>query len=64
MDICTLIIATVMTTQACFSKPTCEPPADGRQLCLPALPAPCPKPLDQYQCIRPDGSKYVWNKPR
>ena len=58
MDICTLIVVTTMTTQACFTPQRCET-ANGKEYCTASNnPAPCANPPLYYDCVTPDGEHY------
>lgn len=60
MDTCSLIVATIVTTQACFTTPTCRTSEDGkRQLCSAIAPTACPLPPPHYECVKADGSRYA-----
>ena len=63
MDICTIIFATTMTLQACYSKDICHPSADGtKQMCSGVFSIPCDvrSKWPTYDCKRPDGSTYLF----
>ena len=62
MDVCTLIVATTMTLQACWSKDVCRPSADGtKQMCSGVHSVPCADfRWPAYECKRSDGSTYVF----
>ena len=60
MDICTLIIATTITTQMCYS-PQCQPSADGtKQLCFDLHQCGGAVNWPAYDCKRPDGTTYIF----
>lgn len=60
MDICTLVIVTSMTTQACYSKVTCVDDAEhNRRICSGGFPNACPMPEPFYECKRVDGTTYM-----
>lgn len=58
IDICTLTVVTVMTLEVCVTKPICEE-HDGRLFCTSAQSVPCRAHDPHYECVRPDGSRYV-----
>ena len=62
MDVCTLIVATTMTLQMCYSKDICHASADGtKQLCSGVQAIGCPGiTLPSYECKRQDGSTYTY----
>ena len=58
-DICTLIVATVTTTQACMLPAHCDDPRDGKVFCVPDTVAVCPAPQPYFDCVQPDGFHYT-----
>lgn len=63
MDVCTLIVRTIITLQACVGPETCtEYPDANLKICIPAGPISCPMPEQQYVCRRPDGTEYIRNR--
>lgn len=64
MDICTAIVVTTMTTQACWTENHCYPSEDGtKQICSGVRPAACPIRNPGYSCKRADGTEYWWEGP-
>jgi hypothetical protein len=62
MDVCTLIVATTMTLQACYSNNVCHPSADGtKQMCSGVHQISCGGVYwPTYECKRPDGTSYTF----
>jgi hypothetical protein len=61
VDICTLVTATMMTMQACYSENMCHPSMDGtKQICTGHQPISCGIAGVAYECRRPDGITYVF----
>lgn len=60
MDVCTLVIATVVTLQACWTDNVCHQSADGtKQFCTGVQQKACPQAMPWYECKREDGSTYT-----
>jgi hypothetical protein len=57
-DICTMIIATTMTTQACIAPVVCQD-FNGRQFCTGGTAVGCKMPDPWWECRRDDGALYT-----
>lgn len=58
MDICTLVLATVVTTQACWSMPTCQE-YNGKNFCVAGMQTACKSPDPWWECTKKNGEKYT-----
>ena len=59
-DVCTLVVATTMTLQACWSENKCEMTSDYRiKVCSGRHQITCPKNEPYYECETFDGKKYT-----
>ena len=57
-DLCTQLFTVTLNTVGCFTTSICQPPTDGQHsICMPAM---CPAPPIQYDCVRADGAHYLW----
>lgn len=56
-DICTLVVASFVTTQACWVSNPCQE-YGGRYFCTPPQATSCSQPLPHYDCKRDDGTTY------
>lgn len=61
VDICTLVVITTTTAQACYSENICHSSIDGtKQICSGIHQISCPGfygPV--YDCKKPDGTVYT-----
>lgn len=59
MDVCTLIINTVVASIACFNPdPECRL-ISHTKYCIPPAVTACGQDMARYDCVRPDGTKYT-----
>jgi hypothetical protein len=69
MDICTLVVPTMVTAMGCLPGPTiCRPVADlaahtVREFCEQEPARDCNGTLPHYECVREDKTTYIlrWN---
>lgn len=63
MDVCTLIVRTISTLQACFAPERCATyPEANVKVCVPSSAMPCAEPELQYECRSPDGTVRIRNR--
>lgn len=63
MDVCTMIVRSIITLQSCLAPERCATyPESNVQVCVPAGTMACPTPELQYECRSPDGMVRIKNR--